>query len=203
MKQKTFSPEENKTLEVKYKNLLDDIPRMVGEERLSLIKTRVNQSVFRQFVLANYNYSCAISGINATDLLVASHIIPWSVNVEERLNPENGLCLSAIHDRAFDKGLISIDTDFKIRISKELKQFSKEPFFNSHFGQFENKPLKRAWEIPSSKRLYRISPQYYLPKIRLTLAKQIQFSEWWHISLPFVLIFQQKLKTKGKTMCHH
>lgn len=133
---------EHNTLEVKYKNLLDDIPMAVGEERLSLIKTRVNQSVFRQFVLANYNYSCAISGINAPDLLVASHIIPWSVNIEERLNPENGLCLSAIHDRAFDKGLIGIDTDFKILISKELKQFAKEPFYHYHFGQFEKKPLK-------------------------------------------------------------
>lgn len=133
---------EQRPLEVKYKNLIDDIPRTLGEERLSLIKTRVNQSVFRQFVLANYNYSCAISGINATDLLVASHIIPWSISIEERLNPENGLCLSAIHDRAFDKGLIGIDTDFRILISKELKQFSKESFYNFHFGQFENKSLK-------------------------------------------------------------
>ena len=133
---------ERKTLEVKYRNLLNDLPIMVGEDRMNLIKTRVNQSVFRQFVLANYNYSCAISGINVTDLLVASHIIPWSVNTEERLNPENGLCLSALHDRAFDKGLIGIDTDFRILISKELKQFSKEAFYNFHFGQFENKPLK-------------------------------------------------------------
>lgn len=133
---------EHKTLEIKYRNLLDDIPRMVGEDRLNLVKTRVNQSIFRQFVLANYNYSCAISGVNMTDLLVASHIIPWSVNIEERLNPENGLCLSAIHDRAFDKGLIGIDTDFKVLISKELKQFSKEPFYDFHFGQFENSLLK-------------------------------------------------------------
>lgn len=137
-----LAKKEHKDLEVKYKNILEDIPKMVGEERLRQIKTRVNQSVFRQFVLANYNYSCAISSINASDLLVASHIIPWSVNVEERLNPENGLCLSAIHDRAFDKGLIGIDTDFKILISNELKQYSKEAFYNLHFGQYENKSLK-------------------------------------------------------------
>lgn len=134
---------ENKSIEIKYKSLFDEIPSMVGEERMSFIKTRINQSVFRQFVLANYNYSCAISGINATDLLVASHIIPWAVNVGERLNPENGLCLSAIHDRAFDKGLIGVDLDHKILISSELKQFSKEPFYNAQFGQFENKPLKK------------------------------------------------------------
>lgn len=138
-----FARREHKSLEFKYRNLLEDLPLMVGEERLSLVKTRVNQSVFRQFVLANYNSTCAISGVNIPDLLVSSHIIPWSVNTEERLNPENGLCLSAIHDRAFDKGLIAIDTGFKILISTELKQFSKELFYDFHFGQFENKPIKK------------------------------------------------------------
>lgn len=109
-----YAKREHKTLEIKYKNHLEDLPEMVGEDRLRYVKTRVNQSVFRQYVLSNYDYSCAISGINAPDLLVASHIIPWSENVEERLNPENGLCLSAIHDRAFDKGLIGIDNNRKI-----------------------------------------------------------------------------------------
>ena len=61
------------------------------------MKTRVNQNVFRQIVLANYNKKCAITGIDIPDLLVASHIIPWSKNEEERLNPENGICLSALY----------------------------------------------------------------------------------------------------------
>lgn len=138
-----LAQKEHKSLEYKYRDLLEDLPVVVGEDRLSLIKTRVNQSVFRQFVLANYNYSCAISGINVPDLLVSSHIVPWSVNVKDRLNPENGLCLSAIHDRAFDKGLIGIDTNFKILVSKELKQFSGKAFYNFHFGQFENKALNK------------------------------------------------------------
>lgn len=145
-----LAKKEHKTLEIKYKNLLEDMPLLVGEDRLRQIKTRVNQSVFRQFVLANYNYSCAISGINVPDLLVGSHIVPWSVNVEERLNPENGLCLSAIHDRAFDRGLIGINTDLKILISKDLKQFSKTPFYDEYFGQFEYKPLSK--------------PRKYLPR---------------------------------------
>ena len=59
--------------------------------------------------------------------MVASHIVPWSKDKANRLNPSNGLCLSAIHDRAFDKGLITLTNDFKIVVSKELKR-KKEPF---------------------------------------------------------------------------
>ncbi|MCE5182743.1 MAG: HNH endonuclease [Betaproteobacteria bacterium] len=63
-----------------------------------------------------------MSGLSEPRLLVASHIVPWSKDKVNRLNPSNGLCLSAIHDRAFDKGLITLSDDFKIVISEELKQ---------------------------------------------------------------------------------
>jgi putative restriction endonuclease len=59
---------------------------------------------------------------------VASHILPWAKNEEERLNPENGICLSSLHDKAFDKGYISINQKFEILISNELKIKSKQPF---------------------------------------------------------------------------
>ena len=68
-----------------------------------------------------------MSGLSETRLLVASHIVPWSKDKANRLNPSNGLCLSAIHDRAFDKGLITLTDDFKIVVSEELKR-KKEPF---------------------------------------------------------------------------
>jgi putative restriction endonuclease len=53
--------------------------------------------------------------------------VPWSKDKQNRLNPSNGLCLSAIHDRAFDKGLITLTDDFKIIVSEELKR-KFEPF---------------------------------------------------------------------------
>ncbi len=62
-----------------------------------------------------------MSGLSDARLLIASHIVPWSQDKQNRLNPSNGLCLSAIHDRAFDKGLITLTDDFKIVISEELK----------------------------------------------------------------------------------
>lgn len=60
-------------------------------------------------ILNNYNTTCAITRINDTILLIASHIIPWADREDTRLNPENGICLSPLYDKAFDQGLISIN----------------------------------------------------------------------------------------------
>lgn len=89
-------------------------------EKERLVKTRVNQNFFRQTVLSAYNFSCCITGINIPELLVASHIIPWNKAEINRLNPRNGLCLNALHDKAFDKGLITVTTDLKIKIAKRI-----------------------------------------------------------------------------------
>ena len=91
-----------------------------GVEKERLVKTRVNQNFFRQTVLSAHNFSCCITGIDIPELLIASHIIPWSKAVKDRLNPRNGLCLNALHDKAFDKGLMTVTTDFKIKISPKI-----------------------------------------------------------------------------------
>jgi putative restriction endonuclease len=94
-----------------------------GKEKERLIKTRVNQSLFRKIVLATYNNRCCITGIAQPELLIASHIVPWSKNESIRLNPMNGLCLNALHDKAFDSGLIAIrPEDYSIILSDKLKQ---------------------------------------------------------------------------------
>jgi len=72
--------------------------------------------------------------------LIASHIIPWSKDRENRLNPKNGLCLCAIHDKAFDSGLISFDNNLTILFSNEIQKIDKKNFIN-YFGQFEAKKL--------------------------------------------------------------
>lgn len=98
-----------------------------GETRKVVTEQRIKQSFFRRAVLSSYRGRCCMSGLSETRLLVASHIVPWSRDKANRLNPSNGLCLSAIHDRAFDKGLITLTDDFKIVVSEELKR-KKEPF---------------------------------------------------------------------------
>ena len=97
-----------------------DVPKE-GLNKERLVMTRVNQSIFRSIVLATYDNSCCITGMNHPELLVASHIEPWSKDEKNRLNPMNGLCLNALHDRAFDRHLITIDADsYKVRVCKKL-----------------------------------------------------------------------------------
>lgn len=93
-----------------------------GETRQVVTEQRIKQSFFRRAVLSSYGGRCCMSGVSEPRLLIASHIVPWSKDKNNRLNPRNGLCLSAIHDRAFDKGLITLSDDFKVIVSDELKR---------------------------------------------------------------------------------
>ncbi len=101
-----------------------DILPPPGTEVEAVVKQRVNQSFFRESVLAAYGDKCCITGMGVPAMLIASHIKPWkdSDPNTERTNPCNGLCLNALHDRAFDKGLITVLPDFTIRVSSELKK---------------------------------------------------------------------------------
>ncbi len=105
----------------------DDFCFAEGIEKERLLKTRVNQNFFRQTVLSAHNFSCCITGIDIPELLIASHIIPWSKASKDRLNPRNGLCLNALHDKAFDKGLMTITTGFKIKISPKILEKPSAP----------------------------------------------------------------------------
>jgi putative restriction endonuclease len=92
----------------------------VGRDEIRLAKSRVNQSFFRAAVLAAYDYKCCLTGLTRPELLCASHIVPWKTDQANRTNPTNGLCLNALHDRAFDRGLISVEDDFTLIMSKRL-----------------------------------------------------------------------------------
>lgn len=84
------------------------------------VKTRGSaQSVFADAVKANYGYRCAVTGVGTREFLVASHIVPWSADASIRLDPSNGICLSLIVDRAFEKGYLLIEDDFTLRVDRE------------------------------------------------------------------------------------
>ena len=96
-----------------------------GLDRERLVRTRVNQHFFRAAVLASYQFRCCITGLAIPQLLVASHIVPWSLDRKNRMNPRNGLCLNALHDRAFDRGLMTVSADLRVRMSAALKPATK------------------------------------------------------------------------------
>lgn len=117
----------------------NDLPE--GKERMAFIKARINQSFFRKTILASYENRCAVTGLPIKELLVASHIVPWAKDEQNRLNPTNGICLNALHDRAFDKGLITITPDFKIKISKYVLDFEENKSAMDSLLSFENKEI--------------------------------------------------------------
>ncbi|WP_439182234.1 HNH endonuclease [Carboxylicivirga taeanensis] len=148
--EKVIAQLENQSIEEKYKNKLPNIDLLQGKERVSYVKTRVNQHFFREVVLTNYKSTCAVTGISIPSLLIASHIKPWAKDKNNRLNPSNGICLSALYDKAFDKGLITFDHEYRIVLSSTLNEYSTKEFYQSHFRQIEKKKM--------------ILPEKYLPK---------------------------------------
>jgi putative restriction endonuclease len=86
-------------------------------------KTRIGQRFFRNTILANYRSRCCVCGMSIPRLLIASHIIPWRDREDLRLNPHNGLCMCALHDKAFDAGFIAVDERYQIVVSKQVSEY--------------------------------------------------------------------------------
>jgi len=106
------------------------------------VKVRIVQSFFRDAVLASYDFSCAICRLAVPEMLNASHIIPWSKNKARRVDPRNGMCLCVLHDRAFDRGLISVDKNYCVLISEKLKSKGKCQLFEVAFKEIRAKRIK-------------------------------------------------------------
>lgn len=92
-----------------------------GHDRIVEATVRVNQSYFRNSLMENYDHHCCFTGMGMDRLLVASHIKPWAASdAREKVSPDNGLLLNALHDRAFDQGLMTIDENMRIRVSPKV-----------------------------------------------------------------------------------
>ena len=129
---------QNKDIEEIENIEVENLP--LGKERQAIVKIRINQSFFRSTILSAYNSQCCITGLSVADLLVASHIAPWAVDEINRVNPRNGLCLNAIHDKAFDKGYITVTPDYSILISEQLQSIN-DPAVDTFFKKYQNKKI--------------------------------------------------------------
>lgn len=114
---------------------------------------RAGQRYFREKILEYYGSKCCVTGLNIPTVLRASHISAWASDKANRMNPENGLCLSATYDAAFDKHLISFDDDYRMLVSKEIKEYYTKEVTKEYFGNFEGKKI--------------ILPSIYLPSKKL------------------------------------
>mgnify|MGYP004683654029 CR=1 FL=1 len=141
-----------------------DIPK--GKERLSVIRQRVNQSFFRNAVLSSYNNCCCITGLSTSQLLVASHIKPWSESDDsEKTNPTNGLCLNGLHDKAFDRGFITVDERYVIHISDDITDVIDGSAVDRYFKYYDGEKI--------------ILPDRFLPSRKyLQYHNDVIFESW-------------------------
>ncbi len=126
-----------------------------------LVSTRLTQSFFRRAVLSSYRNACCLCGLDLPQMLVASHIKPWAVSEEARADPENGLCLCALHDKAYDRGLLSVTAAYQVVVSPAVRR-SKAAFTEVLLGAFDKQPIQM--------------PSRFAPK-----AKYLQ----WHLEYVF------------------
>jgi putative restriction endonuclease len=122
--------------------LLDDLVDMEGKEVMRMVKTRSNQRVFQKIVMKNYGGVCCITEIDVPEVNRASHIIPWSRNKKTRMDPRNGLYLSATYDAAFDRNLLSLDEHYRIILSRDLKEHYTSKSVKEHFLGKEGQKIR-------------------------------------------------------------
>jgi putative restriction endonuclease len=139
--EKILAKKENLTLESKYSKILDGIENLKGETKIREVKTRINQNLFREIILSAYNNTCCITGLQIQKLLIAGHIKPWSKDIENRLNPQNGIAINALHDKAFEEGLITILPNYRIKVSSVLFQKKDDKEIFNLFIRFEDKQI--------------------------------------------------------------
>ena len=131
-----------KNINIKYQ-IDENIIIPLGKERSSITKQRVNQTFFRNAVLASYSDACCITGISNKELLIASHIKPYSKSSpDEKTNPCNGLCLNALHDKAFDRGFITVKKDYTVIVSSKLEDVCSGEAIKRYFSCIDKTKIR-------------------------------------------------------------
>lgn len=134
-------------------------PDYTGADRQAEVAVRIGQYSFRRAVLSAYDYRCCITGLAVPSLLIASHIKPWRVDERNRLNPQNGQCLSALHDRAFDVGIITITDEMTVSVS-QAQATDEGGFFQSALSSYNGRSITLPEKFPPAEEFLSYHRQY-------------------------------------------
>lgn len=137
----------------------------VGTDRQTVVKQRVNQNFFRTTVLGSYNFTCCISGLNLPQLVEACHIVDWRLSVENRTNPQNGLCLNPLFHKAFDCFLLAITPDYKIIVSDKMIQKTASRKFCNYLNEINGTTIKLPIRFLPSKDLLQLKYEKFCSQL--------------------------------------
>lgn len=141
----------------------EEVEDYTGSDKTIQSTARVGQDFFRRAVLSAYDYRCCITGLSVPKLLVASHIVPWRIDTKNRLNPRNGLCLSMLHDKAFDVGIVTIAEDMTVRVSRK-NTVDAGHFFKSALLAYDGKPISLPEKFRPSEEFLVYHRNYFLSR---------------------------------------
>ena len=112
-----------------------------GRDQESKTKVRIGQTYYRKMIISIYGCKCCLTGLDVPKLLRASHIIRWADDKVNRMNPENGLCLSGTYDLAFDQHLISFDEDYRMIVGNEISDHFTNAVTCEYFQRYIGKKI--------------------------------------------------------------
>lgn len=112
-----------------------------GKDQVSETKVRIGQAYYRKMIVSLYGGKCCVTGLDVPKLLRASHIVRWADDKDNRMNPENGLCLSGTYDLAFDQHLISFDEDYRMIVGCEISEHFTNAITRDYFQKLEGKKI--------------------------------------------------------------
>lgn len=127
-----------------------------GKDQVSKAKVRIGQAYYRKMIISIYSGKCCVTGIDVPKLLRASHIVGWADDTANRMNPENGLCLSGTYDLAFDQHLISFDENYKMIVGKEIRDHYTTKITNDYFCRYEGKQINLPSKFLPSQELLQV-----------------------------------------------
>ena len=113
--------------------------QQVSASRQTTVQTiskKQRDNSFRARVLRAYNYRCAFTGIQLK-LIDAAHIVPveYETSTDETCN---GIALSSIHHKAYDKGLITFNEKYQIVFNNSQTDKLKELHLDGGLDKFLN-----------------------------------------------------------------
>lgn len=127
-----------------------------GKDQIIKTKVRIGQTYYRKMIITLYAGKCCITGLDVPKLLRASHIVGWAEDMDNRMNPENGLCLSGTYDIAFDQHLISFDEDYRMIVGSEIRDYFATAITRDYFKKYEGKKMAMPSKfLPSQELLQR------------------------------------------------
>jgi putative restriction endonuclease len=104
-------------------------------------KKKVRDQGFRRAIVNLYEHRCALCGIRMMTpaghtVVEAAHIEPWCVQHDDK--PSNGMALCRLCHWSFDEGLMTVNTDYEVKVSKTVRQDNNFP---GHILTLSDRPI--------------------------------------------------------------